>query len=263
MDLVNALSVSLVLSIGFMSGVFFIGRRKGRYDVFDMAWGLVFIVIALGVLAYNSISQQSYMQSGQLLITALVAIWGSRLATHIGHRLQRTTAEDPRYVEMRSKWKGKMARNIFFRIYMLQAVLAVIIALPVILVNSSQYSILPVFLLAGAAVWLVGFVVESVADLQLESFVMRYPGQLMTTGLWKYSRHPNYFGEMVQWWGLGVMALSVSYGWLGLIGPTVLTFLLLYVSGVPIAEKRSERREGWAAYKHRTSAVFPLPPSKP
>ena len=84
----------------------------------------------------------------------------------------------------------------------------------------------------------------------------------MTKGLWKYSRHPNYFGEMMQWWGLGVMALSVDYGWLSLIGPIVLTFLLLFVSGVPLAEKRSQKREGWTVYKRRTSAVVPMPPIK-
>lgn len=262
MDIINALSVALIVAVGFMSGVFFIGKQLKRYDVVDMAWGLVFILIAVAVLMTYIIDHQAELHWGKLLITALVAVWGARLATHIGHRLQRTTSEDPRYVELRSKWKGNMERNVFVRIYMVQALLAVVIALPVIFVNASSYIIVPAFLLAGAIVWFIGFVIESTADLQLESFVTRHPGKLMTKGLWKYSRHPNYFGEMTQWWGLGLMALSIDHGWFSLIGPLVLTFLLLFVSGVPLAEKRSEKREGWKEYKRRTSVVFPLPPIK-
>jgi steroid 5-alpha reductase family enzyme len=145
---------------------------------------------------------------------------------------------------------------------MVQALLATIIALPVIILLMSVYIVVPAFILAGAIVWLIGFLIEAAADLQLEEYVTNHPGKLMKTGLWKYSRHPNYFGEMMQWWGIGIMALSVDYGWLGLIGPLVLTFLLLFVSGVPLAEKRSEKREGWGAYKRRTSVIFPLPPLK-
>jgi steroid 5-alpha reductase family enzyme len=226
-----------------------------------MAWGLVFILIAAGTLVYDVVMNQTDIHWGKLLMMALVTIWGARLATHIGHRLKRTTSEDPRYVELRAKWRGNMERNIFFRTYMVQAVLAVIIALPVIFLNSSEYITVPAFVLAGAIVWLVGFLFESTADLQLEEFVTRHPGKLMTSGLWKYSRHPNYFGEMTQWWGLGLMALSVDYGWFSLIGPLVLTFLLLFVSGVPLAEKRAEKREGWGVYKRRTSVIFPLPPT--
>lgn len=260
MDIINALSISLIIAVGFMSGVFFMGKRLKRYDVVDMAWGLVFILIAIAVLMTHLIDSQGDLHWGKLLITSLVAVWGARLATHIGHRLQRTTSEDPRYVELRSKWKGDIERNIFVRIYMVQALLAAVIALPVIFVNTSDLIIVPAFLVAGAIVWLIGFVIESTADLQLESSIIKNPGKLMTSGLWKYSRHPNYFGEMTQWWGIGVMALSVDYGWFSLIGPLVLTFLLLFVSGVPLAEKRSEKRDGWKEYKRRTSVVFPLPP---
>lgn len=239
-----------------------IARQLKRYDVIDMAWGLVFILIAAGSLVYIVVTNQTPIHWGKLLMTVLVTIWGARLATHIGHRLKRTNSEDPRYVELRAKWRGNMERNIFFRIYMVQALLATVIALPIIFLNASSYIVVPAFLLAGAIVWLLGFIVESTADLQLEAFVTQHPGKLMTSGLWKYSRHPNYFGEMTQWWGIGLMALSVDYGWFSLIGPLVLTFLLLFVSGVPLAEKRSEKREGWSIYKRRTSVIFPLPPTK-
>ena len=262
MDLINSFLLSLALAIGFMGGVFAIARQLKRYDVVDMAWGMVFILIAAGTLIYDVVVNQTDIHWGKLLMAALVTIWGARLATHIGHRLKRTATEDPRYVELRSKWHGNMERNVFFKIYMVQALLATVIALPIIIVNSSPYVAVPAFLLAGAIVWFVGFIFESTADLQLEAFVTHNPGKLMTGGLWKYSRHPNYFGELMQWWGIGLMALSVDYGWFSLIGPLVLTFLLLYVSGVPLAEKRSEKREGWSRYKRQTSVIFPLPPTK-
>ncbi len=245
-----------------MSGVFTIGRSIKRYDVVDMAWGLVFILIAMGTLLYYGLSSGGDIHWGKLLVTSLVAIWGARLATHIGHRIQRTNEEDHRYVELRKKWRGNIERNIFFRIFMAQAGLATVIALPVIFINSSNMIVVPEFLIAGAIIWIIGFIFESVADLQLEQFVTQKKGELMTQGLWKYSRHPNYFGEMTQWWGIGLMALSVDYGWISLIGPIVLTFLLLFVSGVPLAEKSSTARKGWKEYKRRTSVVFPLPPQK-
>ena len=124
----------------------------------------------------------------------------------------------------------------------------------------ADWIVVPAFVLAGLIVWMVGFVFETVGDLQLEAFVAHNPGKLMTKGLWKYSRHPNYFGEMTQWVGIGVMALSVDYGWVSLIGPFVITYLLLFVSGIPPAERRSSKRPGWDDYKRRTSAVVPLPP---
>ncbi len=263
MDFVAPIVLSLLLAAAFMSGVFIMGREMKRYDVVDMAWGLVFIVIALGTLLYYGLSVGGDIHWGKLLVTSLVAVWGSRLATHIGHRLQRTTEEDHRYVELRAKWRGNIERNIFFRIFMTQALLATVISLPVIFINSSDMIIVPAFLIAGTIIWLIGFIFESVADLQLEQFVTQKKGELMTQGLWKYSRHPNYFGEMTQWWGIGLMALSVDYGWVSLIGPIVLTFLLLFVSGVPLAEKSSTARKGWKEYKRRTSVVFPLPPLKP
>lgn len=262
MDLIVSTLVALALAVGFMSGVFLIGKRLKRYDVVDMAWGLVFIVIAVGVLFHYILTTDDDIYWGKLLITALVAIWGARLATHIGHRIARTKEEDHRYVEMRAKWRGNLEANIYTRVFLAQAVLATIIALPVIFVNTASQFDVPAFLIAGAIVWLVGFVFETVADLQLESHLVHHKGELMTKGLWKYSRHPNYFGEMTQWWGIGVMALSIEYGWFSLIGPLLITFLLLFVSGVPLAEKSATKRPGWKEYKRRTSVVFPLPPIK-
>lgn len=261
-DLVVSFLLALFLSLAFMTGVFFIGKEIKRFDVVDAAWGFVFIVIAVGTMMLSTVMHQSDIHWAKLAVVSVVAIWGARLATHIGHRITRTDREDPRYTEIRSKWKSNTDRNVFVRIYMVQAVLATIVALPVIVINASNEIILPEFVVAGLIIWGVGFVIESIADLQLESSLVRHPGKLMTTGLWKYSRHPNYFGELMQWWGIGVMALSVAGGWFSIIGPLVLTFLILYVSGVPPAERRSAQKIGWTHYKRRTSVLVTLPPAR-
>lgn len=257
-DTVGAFGVALILAMAFMAGVFSIAREIKRYDLVDAGWGFVFIVIGLATLMYSTILHDSDIHWAKLAVVSVIAIWGARLATHIGHRITRTKEVDPRYVAIYSKWKTNTQRHIFLRIYMLQALLATIVALPVIILNSSSEIIVTEFVVVGLILWVVGFLYESTADLQLESFVTRHPGKLMTNGLFRYSRHPNYFGELVQWWGIAIMAFSVEGGWFGMIGPLTLTFLILYVSGIPPAEKRLAQKEGWLRYKHRTSAIVPL-----
>jgi steroid 5-alpha reductase family enzyme len=116
----------------------------------------------------------------------------------------------------------------------------------------------------GAAVWLAGFLFEAVGDYQLGQF-KRKPeskGKIMTSGLWRYTRHPNYFGEAALWWGIWLAALSVEGGWAGIISPLTIGFLLLKVSGVTMLEKKYVGNEEFAAYARRTSAFFPMPPKK-
>jgi steroid 5-alpha reductase family enzyme len=115
---------------------------------------------------------------------------------------------------------------------------------------------------AGVVVWVLGFVCESIADSQLRQFLKANTKKdaLLTTGLWKYSRHPNYFGEVTQWWGIALVALSSPFGWVGLIGALAITTLICFVSGIPPAERRAASKPGWAAYKRATSPLVPLPP---
>lgn len=262
MDAVGTFVFAVVLSVGFMSGVFAVGRQLRRFDIIDAAWGFVFIVIAFGALLAHTLLGGQDITWAQFAVIGTVTVWGARLATHIGQRVAKTTQEDPRYTYIRSKWASNTDAMVFWRIYMVQALLAVLVSTPVLVVMMSTEVLLPMFVVVGLLVWAVGFVIESVADLELDVFVDRHPGKLMKTGLWKYSRHPNYFGEIVQWWGIGLMSLSVVHGWVGFIGPLVLTFLLLFVSGIPPTERRLSRKEGWGAYKIHTSALLPLPPKK-
>ena len=250
------------VAVAFMSLVFLLAERIKRYDLVDAAWGMTFIVIAIASF---------FMQRGsvfdldlQLLVTSLVVIWGGRLTWHILKRIQATEQEDARYVELRKKWKGDVRINTYLRVYLTQAALALLICVPVIHINLFSSNGITLFAWLGVLVWVVGFWFEVTGDKQLRDFVGKpeNKGKLMTTGLWKYSRHPNYFGVLTQWWGIFIICLTTPFGLVGIIGPVLLSYLILFVSGIPLNEKRFDGRDGWKEYQARTSALIPLPPRK-
>ncbi len=256
---------SLAAAIIFMTVMFTVGHAKKRYDVVDMAWGLTFIVIALTSLGLRIHSQTINHPVVLLIPTVLVVVWGLRLSIHIFRRLLSTSVEDKRYAELRAKWRGRnQSLNVFLRIYVLQAILASIIMVPVIIYNTTAEDPTRSLIVIGLIVWTIGFYFEAVSDRQLRNFIQNKSnkGKLMTSGLWALSRHPNYFGEVTQWWGIGIIVLSTSYGTLGLIGPAVISLLIIFVSGVPLTEKHFAGRPGWEAYKRRTSTLIPWFPKR-
>lgn len=246
------LSNALILFI-YMSLWFWVAKARNRLDTVDIAWGLGFIVVAWAVVVKTS-SPRS------LVIELLVSIWGVRLANHIGKRAMRK-GEDPRYIEMAKKWKGNVWSRAYVSIFLLQGALIWIISLPIVMAAGSPINGLGWLTVLGAIIWLKGFVIESVADRQLATFLQtkNHP-KLLTTGLWRYSRHPNYFGEITQWWGIGVIALQTTGGWVGLAGPLLLTVLIVFVSGIPPIERKKANDPEFQAYKKRTSALIPWPP---
>jgi steroid 5-alpha reductase family enzyme len=240
----------------YMTLCFFLSLVKKRNDIADVAWGIGFIVAAVVSL----VAANNYAPRAQL-VTLLVMAWGSRLAVHI-HVRNRGKGEDPRYRKWREEWGGNFYLRSFLQVFLLQGFLLLTIATPVIAVNVSGATTLNWFDGVGALVWLTGFLFEAVGDWQLLRFI-RNPanrGSLMTSGLWRYSRHPNYFGEVTLWWGIWLFALSTPYGWLSVIGPITITMLILKVSGIPMLEKKYENRPDFQEYKKRTSPFFPLPP---
>ena len=254
-DLLWTFIFSLVAAVAFMSVMFVIGRRIHRYDIVDAAWGLVFIVVAATSLLLNQNTQLT-----SLVVCILVAIWGVRLSSHIFRRVRSTSVEDKRYVEMRKKWQsGNEDLSIYLRIYVTQGLLATIISLPVIVVNVAMIEVPPFLLATGVLLWLFGFGIEAIADKQLRRFIQNpaNKGHIMTSGVWRYSRHPNYFGELTQWWAIGIIALALPFGWIGLIGPTLISYLIIFVSGIPLMEKAFAGRDGWTEYKRRTSVLVP------
>jgi steroid 5-alpha reductase family enzyme len=147
-------------------------------------------------------------------------------------------------------------------VYLLQGFFLFLIVLPVLLINKSAGISLGILDVLGVIVWVVGFYFEAMGDVQLARFIKNHAnkGKLMQSGLWAYTRHPNYFGEVTQWWGLWLIALSVPNGWLGSIGPITITFLILKVSGIPMLEKKMAENPEFAEYKRRVSVFFPLLP---
>jgi steroid 5-alpha reductase family enzyme len=256
--MVVQLLLILVSVLVYITVIFGVAWTRRRLDIVDIAWGGGFIVAALVSLMMGPRGPLQY------LVTGLVIIWGIRLGSYIFKRVIASKDEDPRYADMRKKWKGGAAINAYFRIFVVQGILATIVSMSVITINlSDQTKILPIVGL-GVVIWMVGFLFESTGDRQLHDHLAnpKNKGKLMTSGLWKYTRHPNYFGEALQWWGIATICLSVPLGILGMVSPLVITFLLLFVSGVPLTEKRFEGRPGWAQYKQRTSVFIPLPPRR-
>jgi steroid 5-alpha reductase family enzyme len=253
-----AVAILLYVTVGF-----WLSRRLGkRDDMADVAWGLGFVLIALVSLV--SSAQRQSVGFSQVLIAVLVFVWGVRLSWHIGRRFLRSTG-DRRYLEARRAWTQHTQLRSYLTFFLLQGLLMLVISLPIVIVDAHAVSLGEyqlVGLMIGLVMWLVGFYFETVGDAQLGKFV-RNPSnkaKLMTTGLWRYSRHPNYFGELTQWWGVAVIALGASFGWLGLVGPLVLSLLIIKVSGIPTAEAQLRTRSKWSAYADSTSALIPLPP---
>ncbi len=248
----------LVAVLVYITVVFAIAWKRQRLDIVDIAWGGGFIVAALVSLFMGPRGPLQY------LVTGLVIIWGVRLGTYIFKRVRASKGEDPRYAEMRRRWKGSAGINAYFRIFVTQGILASVVSASVVIINTSQQTKIMPIVGIGVVMWIVGFLFESTGDQQLRDHLAnpKNKGKLMMTGLWKYTRHPNYFGEALQWWGIAIMCLSVPSGILGLVSPLMITFLLVFVSGVPLTEKRFEGRPGWVEYKRRTSVFIPFPPRR-
>ena len=259
MIILESIYYCLLVSVFFMSLVFVLAKLLNRYDIIDSAWGAVFIAIAS--VAY--IGQQTIeIGSVQTVVWTLVTIWGLRLCLHIYNRWG-STKEDGRYVELRNKYKklpGGESLNMFLRVFLVQAILAVIVCLPVIVVMTESSIPFTALMYAGVSLWLVGFLFETLGDAQLANYLKNTKDKhkLMTKGLWRYTRHPNYFGEVTQWWGIFIVALTPLW-YVSVIGPIVITLLILFVSGISLTEKRFEGRPGWKQYKEHTSMFLPLP----
>jgi len=247
-----------ILLFGYMSLWFVVSLVKKRNDVADVAWGLGFVLMTWGSYFFsNETSDRG------LLVGILVSIWGLRLAWHI-HTRNKGKREDYRYLAWRKEWGEWFYIRSFFQVYLLQGMFLFLIVMPVLFINKHMGGPLGVLDLIGVAVWLIGFYFEAIGDAQLVRFIQdpANKGKLMQSGLWAYTRHPNYFGEVTQWWGIWLIALSVPNGLLAIIGPLTITFLILKVSGIPMLEKKMAEHPDFAEYKRRVSMFIPVMPKK-
>lgn len=252
-EMYSCLAIITLLYVTFW---FIVSILKKRNDVADIAWGLGFFVVTF--VTYFAFG----MGTGRgLLVTILVLIWALRLSLHIYSR-NKGKLEDYRYKKWREEWGKWFYVRSYVQVYLLQGLLMLVVVSPAVIVNIYKGGDLNILDFIGVAVWILGFIFETVGDYQLTRFVSDplNKGKIMKSGLWRYTRHPNYFGEVTQWWGVFIIALSVSYGLVGIVGPLLITFLIVKVSGIPLLEKKMEGNKDFEKYKRRTSIFFPLPP---
>ncbi|MCE3554527.1 DUF1295 domain-containing protein [Pseudonocardia sp. RS11V-5] len=255
---VSAAAVLAVMAIAFA-----VARVRRRHDGVDVAWGSGFVVIAVISLGLSAGEGDAWRR---WLVTALTVTWGLRLAVHIARR-NRGEPEDARYVALLRAAAGHPWWYAVRQVYLSQGVVMWFVSLPVQLAQygyaSGAGSIVVTVL--GVLVWAVGMVFETVGDAQLAAFTAdpRNRGQVLDRGLWRYTRHPNYFGDAAVWWGLALIALHHLAGLIGLLAAAALTTNLVRGTGARLLESSiGERRPGYADYARCTSRFLPLPPSK-
>ncbi|MFB7657978.1 MULTISPECIES: DUF1295 domain-containing protein [unclassified Streptomyces] len=246
-----------------MLATFAVAVRKGVHRVVDVAWGLGFAAVAVVTCAVAAAVGEGDPVR-QVLVAVLTAVWGLRLAVHIGRR-GRGHGEDPRYDAMLAKAPGNRNLYALRMVYLLQGALVWLVSLPV---QAASYGSGPVTALAwtGAAVWAVGLAFEAVGDAQLARFKAdpAHQGRIMDRGLWSWTRHPNYFGDFLVWWGLFLIACDAgpAAAAVSVISPLVMTYLLIGGSGKRLLERHMADRPGWSEYAARTSGFFPRPPRR-
>jgi steroid 5-alpha reductase family enzyme len=250
------LGVTLVL----MTILWFVSLRLKNSSIVDIFWGTGFVIAGW---VYFLLTPDGYL-ARKLLIMVLVTIWGLRLSLHILRR-NWGKPEDFRYQVWRKEAGQAWWWRSFFKVFLLQGFLLWIISTPLL---AAQISPLPSHLTIldylGALVWVVGFFFESMGDHQLSKFKANpaNKGKVLDTGVWHYTRHPNYFGDSAQWWGYYLIAAAAG-GWWTIFSPIIMTLFLLKVSGVALLEKTLETRPGYKEYIEKTSPFIPwFPKSK-
>jgi steroid 5-alpha reductase family enzyme len=250
----------------YMSAFYVLSLFKRDASLVDIGWGLGFVLL---VWLFRLLQSDS-VSAGFNVIALLVSIWGIRLAAHIYMR-SAGQDEDWRYRSMRQRWGPNFWWRSYVQIFLLQGLLMLVIAAPILAAAHHIDSFdVDIWLWLGAAVWLLGFLFEAIGDWQLSRFIKEKKARraevkgprFMTSGLWRYTRHPNYFGEVTLWWGLFVALLGLGDIWWAIISPVTITFLLLRISGVTMLEQKYADDPEFQAFKNTTSAFFPLPPKK-
>lgn len=250
-------NLTIFLQVGlliwfYMTVLFIFALFKKDNSLADIGWGLGFIIATL-----YSFFRVSWWSFAGMVVTLLIIIWGSRLSYHIFKR-NWGKGEDYRYQKWREEWGQWFVLRSYLQVFLLQGLLMFVIVSAVININANiSTKIWPVFI--GLFIWLFGFVFEAVGDRQLRIFLANANnrGKIMQTGLWRYTRHPNYFGEAVMWWGIWVVGLSFPYGWVFIWSPLLITFLLRFVSGVPMLEKKMVDNPAFIEYMKHTNTFIP------
>ncbi|AKL69460.1 DUF1295 domain-containing protein [Streptomyces goshikiensis] len=254
------LAASAGAALAVMLATFAIALRLGIHRIVDIAWGIAFAAVALVTWVLSAGYGDDLRR---LLVLAATCLWGLRLALHIARRA-RGHGEDPRYAAMLARAPGSPARYALRKVYLLQGALVWLVSLPV---QAAAY--LPggpdPLMVLGLALWAAGLGFEAVGDHQLATFKSdpANRGRIMDRGLWAWTRHPNYFGDFLVWWGLYLTACTTwQTAALTLVSPLTMTGLLVWGSGKRLLEAHMADRPGYADYKARTSGFLPRPPRR-
>jgi steroid 5-alpha reductase family enzyme len=253
MNIPETVLYAAIVAFIYFTALFIIANIVKDNSILDIAWGPSFIVTTWAVLLINA-----DFGPRQFLVAGLVTVWGLRLGIRIFRR-NKGRGEDPRYVKFREEWGKYFVFRSYFQLFLFQAIILMLNVTPVLIIMSGIREELIWSDYIGLGIWVVGFLFETIGDHQLDVFlkVPENRGTIIDRGLWRYTRHPNYFGEATMWWGIFIIAVNQPWGWIGVIGPAVITGMLLFVSGIPMTEKLMEKTPGWDEYKRRTSVFVP------
>jgi steroid 5-alpha reductase family enzyme len=247
---------------------FAVGRLRHRHATIDVFWGAGFLVIYLESfrLAHSGYASHGHHAPGlvnRLIVLGFVAAWGLRLAIHLARR-QRGAAEDPRYVMIMKSARGRRETLYALRmIYGLQGLLLWFVSMPLQWIAFHER--VDALFVPGLCVVAIGIFFEATGDEQLRRFVKdpATRGTTLNRGLWRYTRHPNYFGDAVVWCGFYVVASASGWGWLTILSPVAMIYLLTSLSGTPMLERKlAKTRAGYDEYIATTSSFIPRPPRR-
>lgn len=243
----------------YMSVWFLLALARKDNSIADVAWGMGFMLLAWVTFFYADAGTVRH-----LVMNVCISVWAIRLSGYIYQRNAHKPGEDFRYRAWREAWGKNWVWRSYLQVFLLQGFFMLLIALPLMVVANSGHTGWNRINSAGLIVFTIGFLFEAIADFQLAHFKSQESnkGKIMTSGLWQYSRHPNYFGEAVLWWGIFLMAVPLPYWYVALISPVLLTWLLTHVSGVPMLESKYKNNPQFEQYAQKTSAFIPLPPKK-
>ncbi len=260
--MIEVMLTGLLAILVYMTAIWIASLLLKNAGIVDIFWGPGF---ALAGWVYFAFTPDGF-STRKLLIVVLVSIWGARLGWHIGRR-NIGHAEDYRYQNWRKANGAIWWWKSFFQVFLLQGVLMWIISTPLAVAQyAPQPANLTVLDVLGVMVWLIGFTFEAVGDWQLTQFKAdsANKGKVMRTGLWRYTRHPNYFGDAALWWGYFIIAVSVPWGFLTIFAPILMTVMLMRVSGVALLEQAlKSTKPGYADYIETTNSFFPGVPHRP
>lgn len=261
MSALALIALALIGLCALFAGLYWVARRMDNYGIVDIAWSYAFGLLALFYAAFAP-----GWPNRRALIAALALMWSLRLGTHLAIRvIGHHPVEDGRYLQLRKDWAANFVAKMFW-FFQMQAASVVLLGAAFLVVSLNPAPAFHPLEIAGAVLWLLAISGEALADAQLAAFKKNpaNKGQVCAVGLWRFSRHPNYFFEWLIWVAFSVIALGSPWGWIAIVGPASILYLLLRVTGIPMTEEQSLRSRGdaYRRYQQTTSAFIPWFPKK-